>query len=339
MLSVFSYACNAIASIFLISIFGYYLKQKKVVNEEFTKKLNSLIFKYFLSVNLFFSVYSIESVEDLPFRQMVFCAIFILFMFTLGIFIAPRITKDNTKRSVLAQASFRSNAAVLGIALAGLLGGTAAEQTASMFITVSVTMFNALAVICFTIFAPGTEGQPLDIKRILSGIYHNPLIRGLMAGILCLILRAILPTNAEGHPVFSIQYNLPAVYNALSNISKVASPMLIFLLGARFDFSSVRPLRKYIIIGVTLRNFIAPFIGYLGLYLCSGVLHLFEASPVMYQGMIGVLATPCAISSVVMASEMGGDDTLASQLVVWSSLTSILSLFIIIVVLRTIGLM
>ena len=67
----------------------------------------------------------------------------------------------------------------------------------------------------------------------------------------------------------------------------------------------------------------------------SSVLHLFETTPTMYQGLVGILAAPCAISSAVMASEMGGDDQLAGQLVVWSTLCAIFTLFALIFSLRS----
>jgi predicted permease len=38
-----------------------------------------------------------------------------------------------------------------------------------------------------------------------------------------------------------------------------------------------------------------------------------------------------------MAKEMGGDEQLAGQIVVWTSLLAIITLFIIVVVLRTLG--
>ena len=52
---------------------------------------------------------------------------------------------------------------------------------------------------------------------------------------------------------------------------------------------------------------------------------------------IGVFATPVAVSSAVMAKEMGGDDDLAGQLVVWTSLFSTVTIFVYVTVLKMLG--
>ena len=52
---------------------------------------------------------------------------------------------------------------------------------------------------------------------------------------------------------------------------------------------------------------------------------------------MGVFATPVAVASAIMAKEMGADDELAGQLVVWTSLVSTVTIFIYVTVLRIIG--
>ena len=53
--------------------------------------------------------------------------------------------------------------------------------------------------------------------------------------------------------------------------------------------------------------------------------------------MVAVCASPVAVSSAVMTQEIGGDDQLASQIVVWSSVLSMVSIFLIVYALRTLG--
>ena len=60
-------------------------------------------------------------------------------------------------------------------------------------------------------------------------------------------------------------------------------------------------------------------------------------STVEMPAFIGLCATPVAVSSAVMVQEIGGDDQLASQLVVWSSVLSMASVFVLTFILRTVG--
>ena len=58
-----------------------------------------------------------------------------------------------------------------------------------------------------------------------------------------------------------------------------------------------------------------------------------------YPALIALFATPAAVSSAVMAGQMGNDEQLATQIVVWTSVVSIVTLFIIICLLIWTGLM
>jgi predicted permease len=52
-----------------------------------------------------------------------------------------------------------------------------------------------------------------------------------------------------------------------------------------------------------------------------------------------VFGTPCAVSSFTMASQMGGDEQLAAQLVVWTCVGSILTIFVQVCILMAAGLL
>ena len=46
-----------------------------------------------------------------------------------------------------------------------------------------------------------------------------------------------------------------------------------------------------------------------------------------YPALIAMFGSPAAVSSAVMASSMGADEQLATQLVVWTSLFSVITVF------------
>jgi predicted permease len=54
---------------------------------------------------------------------------------------------------------------------------------------------------------------------------------------------------------------------------------------------------------------------------------------------VALFGSPVAVSSAVMAGEMGNDDQLASQYVVWTSLGSMVTVFLMVVGLKSIGLL
>ena len=54
----------------------------------------------------------------------------------------------------------------------------------------------------------------------------------------------------------------------------------------------------------------------------------------LFPAIIAVFATPVAVSSVVLVDKLGGDSDAAGQIVVWTTLLSSVTLFVIISVLR-----
>ena len=110
--------------------------------------------------------------------------------------------------------------------------------------------------------------------------------------------------------------------------------MALIALGGQFELSVVKPLFKQITLGVLWRIVLVPVIT-LGL-----AYYLEDSIPGMefaYAGLIALFATPVAVSSAIMVHEMGGDEKLAGQLVIWSSIFSIFTLFGFIVFFRSIG--
>ena len=56
-----------------------------------------------------------------------------------------------------------------------------------------------------------------------------------------------------------------------------------------------------------------------------------------FASYVGVFATPTAVASAIMAKEMGADEELAAQLVVWSSLAGAVTVFVCVTVIRMLG--
>ena len=113
---------------------------------------------------------------------------------------------------------------------------------------------------------------------------------------------------------------------------------MLMMLGGQFTFSAVKGMKRQIILGTVARIVLAPVLALgVGYALSrSGVLSLGAPE---YASFIALFASPVAVSSAIMAREMKNDDTLAGQLVVWTSVGSVLTLFLFAFVFRSIGLL
>lgn len=319
------FALRAVAPLLLSIGLGLVVRQLGSWDGAFYKRLNGLCFHLFLPINLFCNIYMVEDLGDINWLLMGYLVLSILAAVLIGWVVTQLVIKERSQKGVMIQAAFRANHAILGLPLAETLGGAAAMGFASVATSVCVPVYNVLAVWVLSYYS-GAEhpGAGTLLKRMVK----NPLIISSLLGMLLVILRNIL-----GLPAPLLQ-SVPAVYKTLQNLSKVASPLMLFVLGACLDFKATGELLPQISLGVFLRLVLVP-----GLVVGLSLLlwETLRVTPVHMPTIVAVCASPVAISSAVMTQEIGGDDQLASQIVVWSSAASMLTIFLLVFFLRTVG--
>lgn len=327
-------AVNAIAPIVLTIALGYFLRQKGLLGEAFLKNGNKLVFKLCLPCMLFVNVYSVPSLSDIHWDIVLYGSAALCVIFLLGIAVALLTTNDLRRRGVVVQCAFRSNFAIIGLPLAAALGGAEAEAVAAVMSSVTVPLINILAVIALSMFVQ--DGGKVSARHILLDIVKNPLIQGVALGMLCLVLRW---AQAElfGEVVFALNRQTKFLYTVLTWLKNITTPLALLVLGGQFVFSAVKELKKEIIISTLCRLIIAPVIGIGGAWLMADF-GLIICGPAQYPALVALFASPVAVSSAIMASEMKNDEQLATQLVVWTSLFSALTIFVLVCILMALGL-
>ena len=329
-------AINAVLPIILLIILGYILKEKKFLNENFVKVGNSLVFNVCLPAMLFVNVYDIEGLAVIRWDIVLYCVVAILLIFIVGFLAAIACTSVPERRGVILQCVFRSNFAIIGLPLAGALGGSEAMAIAAVISAFTIPVFNILAVISLSIFIEGADGEKASVKKILTNIIKNPLIIGVLLGLACVLIRT-LQIEQFGYVAFSIKNQMKFLYVALSTLKSATSPLALIVLGAQFEFSAVKGLRKEIIIGVILRVLFAPALGLGLVILLSNCTTWIRCGVNEFPALIALFGSPVAVSSAVMARSMKNDEQLATQLVVWTSIASIFTIIAIVSVLMMFG--
>ena len=318
------FAINATGPIVLTVVVGYYLKRLGMLDGNVARVLNKLVFRVFLPAMLFLNMYKIESLADVDFGFVWYTVIATVVLFCAAFGAVLLFTKENPKRGALLQSVFRANYALVGIPLATSLFGDEGAIAATVLSAFIIPVFNSLAVVGLSIFS--SDKKP-SVKKILIGIVKNPLIQAIALGFVALGIRAIF---VKVGVAFRLTDLVP-VYKTLSNLSSVATPLALLVLGAQFDFAAIPHLKRHIIFGVAARNLIAPVLG-------IGIAYFIGAfSGAHFATFVAVFCTPVAVSSVPMAQEMDADVSLAGQLVVWSTLFSALSIFLASYVLKLLG--
>ena len=325
------FTVNAIMPLLLLILLGYILKRIGMLSKEFLKIGNKLVFRVCLPTLLFCNISELEDIRSIPLNAVFFVLAVIVILVLLGYF-STYVTDDKAQKGVMMQCIFRSNFALIGIPMAEMIGGSKGVTIAAILSAFTIPLYNILAVIVLSAFI--TEKSDQSLSKQLKAIAKNPLIIGVMLGLAALFCKQFFAAG----PVLKAVNSLSFLRTTLSYISRTATPLALLVLGGQFEFHSVNGYRKQIIVATLGRTVIAPLLGVVGAYLLmrSNVTY-FE--PAAIAAFIALFGTPVAVSSAIMADEMKNDGQLAAQLVVWTSLLSILTLFLFIFGARMLGIL
>lgn len=322
------FTANAVLPIVIMIAIGYTLKRLKVVTDEFLRVGNKIVYRFFLPILLFYNVYSIEDFSSIDWSFVLYGLVGIVVVFALAIPLYCLFTKDNGQRGALIQSAFRSNYAIIGIPLASALFGAKGAAAASLMSAFTIPLFNILAVITLSVFNKNDEKTRINFGKVLLDIVKNPLIIGVVSGLVVLGIRALFELGDVTFRLTDVGF----LYSAIKSLGAAATPLALVVLGGQFQFSSVKTLWKPIVLGTVVRTVIVPAAA---LLLASVIFKNLAGE--YYATYVAVFGTPVAVSSAVLAKEMGGDDELATQLVVWTTVVSAITVFVIILTLRLLG--
>lgn len=290
-------SANAVLPMCLVMALGYGTRRLGWIRREEISAINKIAFRIFLPCLLYYNVYCSDLSGSFDPLLMAYAVGGVLLTFGLSLGYTLLTEKLPERRGVMIQGMFRSNYVIMGIPVATALLGADQLGTVSILIAVVVPLFNMLSVVVLEVFR-GQKPKPL---HILGQIAKNPLVIGSVLGILTLAAGIRLPHILE---------------QTIQNISAIASPLQLFLLGAFFQFSGLKTYRRELMTVSAAKLIVAP-----GLFLGLGALLGFRG--VAFVSLIGVFASPTAVNSFTMAQQMGGDAELAGDIVVTTSAVSI----------------
>lgn len=338
LLHILETAINAVFPVVLMTLLGYVLQRIGFLSREFIRVGSKFSFKVLMPCMLFVNVYNIESFAVIRWDVVIYCVVILLIIFVLGFITAVLTTDIPERRGVILQGTFRSNMAIMGLSLASVLGGPKAMATSAIVSAFTLPVMNVFAVVALTVFLRQGDAHKVSIVGILKNIIQNPIIDGILVGMVFLALRA-LQVRLFGRVVFALNDQLKFVYTTLNNIKAIASPFALMILGAQFDFSASRGMLREIIVGTLWRILLAPALAIGTAVLLTRYTSILNFGVNEYPALIALFGTPAAVSSAIMAGQMKNDEQLGTQLVVWTSLCSVPTIFLLVCIMMAGGLL
>lgn len=294
-------ALNAVMPFLLYIAFGYGVQHTKLVDEAFLNRLNTMVFKCFFPILMFYNVYKTKSGFQLDTNLVIYALLSLLIVVVLLILIVPRLVKENPARGVVIQAIYRSNFVLFGVALTISVYGEDQASLAAILVSIVVPAYNVIAVIVLEMFR-GRKPKP---KQLIKNIVTNPLILGALCGLAFYLLGIHLPDALE---------------KTVAQFSNLTTPMALFTLGGTLHFSDMARNAKVLTLGLLTKLILIPAV-ILGIAAAIGF-----RGPELFQLLV-MYGAPVATASYAMAQNMGGDGKLAGQFVVISTVASVVTIF------------
>lgn len=307
------YSLNATLPVFFVILIGYFLRQTGMLNENFIEVANKFNFKVTLPVLLFSDIGATNIVKNFDGIFVLFCAVVTSISFWAIWFFTRKFMKDKSMTGAFVQASFRGSAAVMAIAFVQNIYGT--SGMAPLMIIGTVPLYNIYAVIVLT-FEGDNHTKGMDnIKKSCSSIMKNPLILGILAGMLVSLLNISFPKMVD---------------KTLENFAVMATPLALVTIGAGFEGKKALAKVKPTMAASFIKLIVQP-----GLFLPLAVYLGFRSQALI--ALIVMLGSPTTVSCYIMAKNMNNDDVLTSSVVVATTLMSALTLTMWIFIMKSLG--
>lgn len=312
----FIFSINVTFPIFLVMVIGYVLKQIGMLNDNFVTVANKFNFRVTLPFMLFRDISSVDIKAVFDLKYVLFCALVSTLCFWLIWGGVKLFVKDKSIRGAFVQASFRSSAAVMGLAFIQNMYGTSAMGP--LMIVGAVPLYNIFSVIVLTFEGEhaGEENGKEKIKEACVNIAKNPIILGILAGLIVALLGIDFPVLID---------------KTVNNVAQMATPLALITIGAGFEgrkaLAKIKPTVAASLIKLVIQPLIflpvAAWLGFTG------------------EKMIAILimlASPTTPSCYIMAKSMNNDGVLTASVIVTTTLLAAFTLTGWIFILKTLGL-
>lgn len=304
-------ASRVVIPMALMVAIGMLLRIIKLTDEPTMKKVDKLIFNVFMPMLSFYNIYKTDFTKLENVSYILFGAGFVMVLFLIAMFLVPKIVKPMPTAASMGQAIFRSNYLIFGAAVAESIYGAGNIGKLTLMSAVIVPMYNALAAILLE-RARNSSASP---KKLLLAIAKNPTVISTILGIAINLLGITVPV---------------LVLDVVQDLAGLTTPLSFLSIGVTLKLGAGVVNKRYLVSGVVLRLILIPlailplaiFCGFRGQEMCALMI---------------LFASPTAVSSYPMAVAMDADGDFAAQMVAYTTVFCLPTIFLWTLLLNSMG--
>jgi len=296
-------ALTITAPIFILISLGAWLCHIKFINDAFIHVSSKFIFNIGLPVILFTSTAAHDFKHLINLSNITVITITTLLVYFLSSLSAGKFIMEKRDKGVFVQGAFRGNLIIVGLAFCANAYPEKGIAIATIPTAITIIMYNLLSIYTLN---NSLHNQGASLKKNLIDIIKNPLIIGIMAGLLANLLNFSTPEII----IQSNQY-----------IAQMTLPLALIAIGGSLNFLQIKQNIKTAFVASVWKIVISPIVLVVLLFFipidptAAGVLFLLTASPT-------------ATASLIMVQSMHGNSDLAAKIIILSTLLSLFTVTI-----------
>ncbi|WP_439135153.1 AEC family transporter [Pseudomaricurvus sp.] len=300
-LDVLSFTVSVTAPIFLWLVVGAVLRWVGLLSDRWIHRGSTFVFYVSLPVLMFTSTIRqpiSEAVEPLLF---IVCLMVTVCILLLSRWWAAKDRLPPEDATVLQQGALRGNLGIIGILLCINAYGNNVLAQVSLLMAMLTIVYNILSVY---IFVDGLNEGRLSLKLLLKSLLKNPLILAILAAL----------------PLALASVSIDSYWLQTSDLFvKSTLPIALICIGGTLSYRSVKDDVLPLLKTAFLKLILMPLIAILPLF--------FLGEHGQKLGVVFLLmASPTAAASFVMAKAYRGNATLAANIVVFTTIGSLLTI-------------
>lgn len=280
---------------------GMLLRIVKLTDEPTMKNVDKLIFNLFLPLLCFYNVYQTDFSKVTQLGYIFFGAGMVLLLFLAGLLLIPKFVKPMPTAASYGQALFRTNYVIFGAAVAESIYGAGNFGLVSLLSAVIVPMFNGLAAVLLE----RARNRSAAAGKLLVAVAKNPTIIATVLGLVMNLMGLRIPV---------------LLVDVVEDLSGLTTPLSFLSIGVTLKLSQVEK-KGYLVSAVLLRLVLIPMailplailLGFRGQELCALMI---------------LFAAPTAVSSYPMAVAMDADGDFAAQMVAYTTIFCLPTIFL-----------
>ncbi len=304
---------NAVFPLLAFMLTGLFLRRAGLLDEKTAAGANKLVFRVFLPLNIFQSIYNTDIHSAFNGKVALFVAVSCIISFLVISLTVNHFEKDRTIAPVMIQGIHKANYNLLAVPIVSSFFGSEIGMTAVLIIVIT-----PIVNTCSTIAFETARGGNVSFSRMIRKILVNPLVCTSLIGLL---------VNLSGIRLPELIMN-----SVVAKLAAMATPLAMLALGSGFDVKAMKKWAGRLFAVCAGKLVVLPLV----MVFTAAVLGIRGAdllAVLLYSG------SPAAVNSYSTAVSMGGNEELAGEIVALTSFLSVFTLFIFMTVIGGIGLL